>query len=354
MTNQHFAERFKSARIMKGFSLQDLANQIESKVSRQALHKYEKGEVIPDSEMMGYLCQALDVRPDYFYQSPMVELGKIEFRKFQRLSAKDNNSIIEKTRDFLSRYQEIEEILGIETVFQNPLEDCEIHSLQDVEEAAKKLREHWKLGIGALSNILELLEDKGIRILEIDENPDFSGMQTWVDKIPVIVVNKNKEVPLDRKRFTALHELAHLLLKGVCDMPHTQKETYCHYFAGAMLFHQENVKSEIGEKRNHLSINELGAIKMQYGISIKALTYRLRDLGCITESYHKQFVYLMNHHLGMRTQEPAKFDYKGIEKSNRFEQLIFRALAENLITISKAASLKNQKLAEFRDENFLI
>ena len=77
-----------------------------------------------------------------------------------------------------------------------------------------------------------------------------------------------------------------------------------------------------------------------------------RSLKCITESYHKQFVFLLNNHLGMRTQEPAKYDFKGIEQSNRFEQLLFRALAENLISISKAASLKNLKLAEFREEIF--
>ena len=41
-----FAKRFKSARLMKGFSLQDLANEIDGKLSRQALHRYEKGEEI--------------------------------------------------------------------------------------------------------------------------------------------------------------------------------------------------------------------------------------------------------------------------------------------------------------------
>lgn len=45
-----FAERFKSARLMNGFSLQDLADALDNKLSRQALHRYEKGEVIPDAE----------------------------------------------------------------------------------------------------------------------------------------------------------------------------------------------------------------------------------------------------------------------------------------------------------------
>jgi transcriptional regulator with XRE-family HTH domain len=60
-----FAERLKSARVMAGLSLQDLAEKLQNGVTRQALHKYEKGEFMPDSEMLGRLCDALGVRLDY-------------------------------------------------------------------------------------------------------------------------------------------------------------------------------------------------------------------------------------------------------------------------------------------------
>ena len=62
-----FSDRFKSARLLNGLSLQDLANALNNKISRQALHRYEKGEVIPDSEMVNLLSHALKVRPDYFF-----------------------------------------------------------------------------------------------------------------------------------------------------------------------------------------------------------------------------------------------------------------------------------------------
>lgn len=42
-----FAERFKSARLMNGFSLQDLADALDNKLSRQALHRYEKEKLFP-------------------------------------------------------------------------------------------------------------------------------------------------------------------------------------------------------------------------------------------------------------------------------------------------------------------
>ena len=84
-----FSERFKSARLMKGFSLQDLADALDNKVSRQALHRYEKGEVIPDAEKINLLGKVLNVNPDYFFRSTKVEFGEIEFRKLSKMPQKE-------------------------------------------------------------------------------------------------------------------------------------------------------------------------------------------------------------------------------------------------------------------------
>ena len=56
-----FSERFKSARLMNGFSLQDLADAMDNQLTRQALHRYEKGEVIPDTEKINLLSKVLHV-----------------------------------------------------------------------------------------------------------------------------------------------------------------------------------------------------------------------------------------------------------------------------------------------------
>lgn len=99
--SQLFAERLKSARMMNGFSLQDLSDKLENRISRQAIHKYEKGEAEPDSEMLNFLCEVLDVRPGFFTRETLVELGTINFRKIEKLPSKEESAIIEKTRDFL-------------------------------------------------------------------------------------------------------------------------------------------------------------------------------------------------------------------------------------------------------------
>src|SRR5882724_3462279 len=131
--NQLFADRFRAARILRGLSLQDLADKMNNKVSRQALHKYEKGEVVPDSKMIGLLADALEVRPDFFFREIKIEFSDIEFRKLKKLPAKEEKRIIEEVKDKLSRYLELEELLLVKWEFHNPLENIgKIRSFQEV------------------------------------------------------------------------------------------------------------------------------------------------------------------------------------------------------------------------------
>lgn len=351
--NQIFADRFKSARLLNGLSLQDLSNQLENRITRQALHRYEKGDVVPDSDMINLLSTILNVRPDYFFRDTKVEIGKIEYRKLKNLPAKEESRIIEQTREYLSRYLELEEILGLQNNFVNHLAYLKnITTYEQVNEAANTLRAKWELGKDPIFNIVELLEDKFIKVVKIDADLAFDGLQTWVnDSIPIVAYNSRNLDKHDRIRFTLLHELAHLLLgNSFGDITENQKETLCHQFAGSMLLPDIAIKAELGENRNRLLIPELGNIKKQYGISLQAIVMRAKSCGIINENYTKQFFFMIKQ-MGWKIIEPIQ--YEGVEESNRFDQLIYRGLAEEQISMSKAASLKNQKLSEFHKKTLL-
>lgn len=348
-TRAIFAERFKSARLMKGFSLQDLADALGMKLSRQALHRYEKGEVIPDGEKINLLSKALSVSPDYFFRTTKVELSEIEYRKLSQLPQKEVSIIKEKTKEYLSRYLELEEILGLPNEFENHLNGFgTVTTYEQVNKAAEILREKWNLGNGAMFNVVEILEDKNIKVVKLDVDENFDGLQTYVNNtIPVVAYNVKKANKPDRIRLTLLHELAHLLLT-FGDISLKQKETLCFQFAGAMLLPEKTIKSELGVHRNKLSTMELGNIKKQYGISMQAIVMRARDCNIINDHYTKQFFFFIKQ-MNWKVDEPV--EYTGAEESNRFEQLLFRALIEDQISMSKAASLSNQSLAEFKKEH---
>lgn len=346
--NNIFAERLKSARQLNGMSLQDLADALGNDISKQALHKYEKGEVIPDSERIQTLCKVLHLRPDYFTRTTKVELGAIEYRKLTKLPAKEESKILEMVKEYLERYLELEEIIGLDYKFNNPLVDMPmIQSNADVEEAANKLRCEWKLGTDPLYNVAQLLEDNAIKVVPVKGDDGFDGLQTWVNGIyGIIAYNEAKIQKPDRIRFTLLHELAHLLLEDKFgDITEREKENYCHYFAGAMLFPKVALIKELGAQRSKLHVQELAALKKEYGMSMQAIVMRAVALGIVPFRFKANFFTMLDQ-MNWRVEEPAQ--YHGVEKSSRFDQLIYRALAEEQISMSKAASLKNVSLADFR------
>lgn len=347
-------KRIKNARMMKGLSLQALSDKMNNKVSRQALHKYEKGSVEPDLDMVQDIADALDIKPDYFFREVSIEIEAIAFRKLSSLSKKEQNRIVETARDFLERYLELEQIIGKQPIVENPIKDIKIDSKENVERAAQELRKLWGLGVDPLYNILGLLEDQGIKVVELEGDNSFDGLSTWVnDVIPVIGLNKvvkeNKD--LDRYRFNALHELGHLFL-DLQSFSEDEQEKLCHYFAGAMLLDKRSIEKELGLKRQNIGLQELKAIKKQYGISMQATVYRLKELGIISQITYQNFFRFINKN-GHKKDEKGLAVYNGEEEALRFDQLLGQALAEQFITVSKAAALKNQRITQFRKE-FLL
>lgn len=340
-----FSKRLKSARTLAALSQDELVEKMGNIVSKNAISKYEKGEMMADGSILLALSKALNVKPDYFFRPFTVEIEKVEFRKKQKLAVKDVNAIKQTVTDVVERYLEVEQFLNIESAFINPLSGIAVSTFKDVDKAAMMVRSEWNLGLNALPNVIDLLEDKEIKVIEIDAPDEFDGFSGWADgRIPIIVINKNYNV--ERKRLTALHELGHLILTLKSDISDKDKERICFQFAGAMLLPETTFKTEIGNSRSHFSLPELIAIKESYGISIQAIMARAKNLGIITELQFISFRKFISHN---RT-ESGLGSYSGLEKAFRFKQLIYRAAAEEVISLSKAANLSNQKLAEFRKE----
>lgn len=345
--------RIKSARMLAGLSLRELSDALNGIVSHNAISKYEKGDMMPDSKILIALSHALDVKTDYFLRPQTVEISNIEFRKKSSLTVKKTNSIKENIKDNIERYIELETFLKFENSFVNPIKAVVIKNAEDVENAVEQLLHQWDLGINALPNVIEILEDKDIKVVEIDADEKFDGLSGWANQnIPIIVINQNFTV--ERKRFTVLHELGHLLLSINSEkFTHKEIEKFCNVFAGAMLLPKETIFKELGKKRNSVSLNELISIKESYGISIQAIMARAKDLDIISNDQYVRFRIRVNQDQNLKL-EIGYGEYKGVEHSSRFKQLLYRATAEEIISMSKAASLSNVKLAQFRDEFMVI
>lgn len=325
-------ERIKVARINAGLSQQKLADQLS--LTKMAVSKYETGLVIPNSGVLIKLADLLDVGVDFFFRSATVHLKEPSYRRRRTLGAKDEKKILGKTADWLERYLTVEEITGEPKPLDLPDRDkCRVSSLEDIEVIARELREEWDLGLGPIENLMDILEQHGIKVGVIDAPEKFDALTLWYnDKCPVIIVNKT--FPGDRQRFNLAHELGHLILNiegGV------NEESAANRFAGAFLVPKEMAIAELGNRRHALNFRELWLLKQKYRMSMYAWVHRAQDLGIITEPDAKRH-YIQMGGMNWRKQEP----WGRVEPENPtyMYRLLLRALSERKISTSRFNELK--------------
>ena len=123
------------------------------------------------------------------------------------------------------------------------------------------------------------------------------------------------------------------------------EEIAANRFAGAFLAPEPEVFKELGEKRTWVEPKELYVLKHVYGLSMNAWLYRARDLGILSAVNFQRMMRFFSKQ-GWRNNEPGSPILP--EKPQLFEQLVFRALAEDIIGESKAAELMSLPLIVFR------
>ena len=332
---------------MAGLSLQGLADRLDgTTITRQALHKYEQNISLPNSQTLIALSRTLSVPVDFFFTEPevTVNLSGVEFRKRKALTAAAETAIKEQCVEVLGRYLSLEKLIQEEKpahpfVFHSPVSTAE-----DAEQAAAQLRTEWNLGNDPIPNVVAMLEENGYKVIEVNADKDFDGMKAFSGAVRVIVVNRAHDVC--RIRFTALHELAHHVLAFPEALEEKERERLCHAFSGAVLFPGEQAREAMNEHRFHFYLPELILLKECWGISIAAMFARAKNLSIINDYVYgklNQGYRSRHYHL----DEPGKF--WGEEKAYRFNQLLYKALAEEIITINQAALLQNVTVGELRN-----
>jgi len=346
-----FSTRLSSARKMAGMSLQNLADALGNVITRQSLNKYEKGKMKPDSNLLISLSEILGVPVDYFYSEPTVaiDLRNPDYRRHSsRIPAVQKAAIEEKSKNLLEKYFDLETLLNLNEEPDFFKFKKEIITPDDVVEAANKLREEWDLGYDPIPDAIAMLEDKGYKVIEIDAPKSFDGLSAEVDGSKVIVINSSLyEGNNCRKRFTALHELAHHSLKFPIGMEHKEEEKLCHIFANSVLYPSDMAKKELHYNRFHFYEKELILIKERWGISISAIFQTALRLGIITDYVFKTLnINYRSRGYHSDNNEPGRFLSQ--EKPVRFQRLVYLALGKGLISTNEAAYYAGVSAWDFR------
>ena len=341
-----FAKRLKSARLIKGLSMDDLVSAMDNSISKMAISKYENGLLAPNTTILIALSKALNQPVDYFFRPFDIKVESIKFRKKTKLGAKQEKAIKEEINDLVERYMSIESICNCLAQFSSPVKEC-ISIKSDVKKAAQDIRTAWQIGFDNIASVIDLLENKGIKVLELDAPDSFDGLSSMVNEhYPVIVLNKN--CTPERKRFNALHELGHIALNFSDSVSEKEEERLCHFFASEMLIPESVFKCEVGLHRQNISYPELRYLQCKYGISPEALMYKAKENGIISEKQHKEFCVQKNSCPSFKEKISSALYPR--EESNRFSNLVYTALSCEMITISKAANLLNHSIDQVRKD----
>lgn len=316
------ASRLTLARRRRGLSITALAKQ--SQISAKSLSEYENEHREPTTETLVRIAEALDFPIEFFERDPTYDIQpeSVSFRARTKTTARQRDVALASAGIAvdLSRW--------IEEHFHTPAPDVPTlvrfsasTDQRDPETAADMVRARWGLGEKPLGNIIHLLEAHGVRVFSL------TGHAAAVDAFafrhtdrPIVMLNTDKTA--ERSRFDAAHELGHLVLHHEADSAGNRElEREADKFASAFLMPEADIRAHFGPNP---TVKDILARKSRWRVAAMALTYRLHDLGLLTDwTYRDACVRLSR--MGFKSGEPG-----GIERER--SRLLAKILRGNEVT----------------------
>ena len=266
-------------------------------ITPRSVTGYESGEFPPESERLDQIAAALKFPKEFFLdEEPLerIESDAVSFRTMTKMSATLKNMAIGAGTIAVQLSS------WIEDKFQLPSPDLpELGRNIDPEAASESLRKYWGLGEQPVSNMVHLLEAKGVRVFSLAlEAKEVDAFSLWWDGKPYVFLNTQKSA--EHSRFDAAHELGHLVMHRH-GLPNGQDaEKQANSFASAFLMPEKSINS----KRLYFpTLDNLIKAKKYWGVSVAALNYRLHSLGLTTEWTNRNLCIQLSQ-AGYRTHEP--------------------------------------------------
>ena len=295
--------RLRLARRRRRFTKVQLAEL--AGVARETLTRVEQGDEVPSERMVERLSFALGF-PVGFLHAEEVDLLTTEqeegspersvasFRALRSLRARDREAALAGGELAILLSGEIDRRFRLP-----PVDLPEDLAGMDPEKAAELLRGAWGLGSRPISNMVHLLEAKGVRVYWLVEDcREVDAFMYWAGPLPFVLLATLKSG--ERGRMDAAHELGHLVLHRSGQFCGQEAEQQANAFAGAFLLPRDAFTREAPRTPD---LRQLLALKPRWGTSVAAMVRRGFDLGLYSDwQYKSAFVEISRR--GWRTEEP--------------------------------------------------
>ena len=339
--------RLRKARIYNGISLTDLATQ--ANIKKQSVSLYENGKNIPDYTKVKVFARILGFPYDYFFQEDKVtpRTESTYFRSQATATKKDRAAQSVKLEFVAQMYETLWNYIDFPVYtdpkvdfigYDDPLECESLEAIDEMEAAAKKVRECWKVFGGPIKDLQYLLEQNGILVtgFPIDKDKiDAFSQRTIVDNAEVFLIavalGSRSEC---RLRFDMAHELGHIILHPWSEDVETlskeefkARERQANMFASAFLLPRDNFSKDVSQYPTDLKFYLF--LKKKWRVSVQAMMYRARQLDIISAN---QYQYMMRQvsRNGWRISEPD--DVPGVLNESIFQGAIDLLLDNNILT----------------------
>jgi Zn-dependent peptidase ImmA (M78 family)/DNA-binding XRE family transcriptional regulator len=291
----------KLARELRGLRKNELARLLE--VTPSAITQFENGHSRPNPQTVARLSMALGVPGKFFTSANQVKMISSDHCHFRSLKSFSQigrrkmasvGSILATVVDVIDNHVNLpgEEITGATSYGASTMEE--------IEEAATKLRRHWGLGLGPIHNVVDLLESKGVFVLRLlDDCRELDAFSLWHLGRPFVFLNTQKE-SASRSRFDAIHELGHLIIHADYLPGDRTQEEEANRFASAFLLPRGSFVHECPKRLVWAHFLEL---KERWKVSLAALVRRAKDLKMISDDTYRRAYYQLNVR-GWRLNEP--------------------------------------------------
>ncbi|MGC4855165.1 helix-turn-helix domain-containing protein [Micromonospora sp. DT4] len=307
--------RLTQARQLAAMTKKALADRIG--ITAAAIGQYELGLTKPRPELIGPLAAVLSVPPPFFLRGrphARLDASMAHFRSLRATRAYQRAKAISFTELVWELTYALEKRVQLPWIDLPGFAGGEVHSgtelPRDPAAAAQALRAHWKLGNGPISHLVRRMEAHGI----VTVTPPADDDATTVDAFstsrlprPIAVLTPNRANNVYRHRFSAAHELGHLVLHGDTAPGDIQQEREADTFAAEFLTPRNSILPALPGRAD---LGKLVELQREWGVSVKSLLYRCRELGLLSDSASSrahQRLHLLVDQPGFRAEPAAAY-----------------------------------------------
>ncbi len=292
MSNNFNSNRLSLARLRRGLTIKSLADKVGR--TTRTISSYENGQEEPPESTLVIISKVLNFPLNFFYADDPddIDTDAVSFRALSKMTATQRNIAISAGQIAVLFNNWLQKKLNLPATHVPEYRDL------SPSAAAHALRQEWGLGELSITNMIHLLESKGIRVFSLFYNvKEIDAFSFWKDNIPYIFLNHQKSG--ERSRFDAAHELGHLILHKHAKPQGREAEFQADNFASSFLMPEGAVKSATVFMP---TLDAMIKLKENWKVSVAALVRRFKDLDLMTDWYYQKLNIQMSQ-LGMLTKE---------------------------------------------------